>query len=115
MEVREVHGQGVLLWRGCAFGRLVPVVCMVVNWIPGQMALLDPPIATGVPPSFPAWQLRPARDCGISPRRPSSGAVVPREHGCAKSALEIGWNKTLTLQILALAGGILAEFRKPDY
>ena len=45
---------------------------MVVNWIPGQMALFDPPMAAGVFTLFLVWQLRPTRDCGISPRRPSN-------------------------------------------
>jgi hypothetical protein len=63
MEVREVHGQGVL-WRGCRARLvvLVLVVCMVVNWIPGQMALAGPPMAAGVFTSFLEWQLRPTRD-----------------------------------------------------
>jgi hypothetical protein len=68
MEVREVHGQGVL-WRGCR-------VCLVVlfpqsAWwlieILGQMALVDPPIAAGAFISFLVWQLRPTRDCEMKP------------------------------------------------
>ena len=39
-----------------AFDGLVSVVCMVVNWIPGQMALLDPSTAAGVSASFLVWQ-----------------------------------------------------------
>ena len=64
-------------------GRLVPVVCMVVNWTPGQMALVGPSMAAGVFTSFLVWQLRPTRDCGISPRRPSN-----EERLCQKIALE---------------------------
>ena len=37
--------------RLSAFGGLVPVVCMVIA-IPGQMALVDPPMAAGVFTSF---------------------------------------------------------------
>ena len=65
-SVQFTSGQVVRLLR-----RLVPVVCMVVNWIPGQMALFDPPMTSGVFTSFLVWQLRPTRDCGKSPRRPS--------------------------------------------
>jgi hypothetical protein len=67
-------------------GRLVPVVYMVVN-LRSQDVLADPPIVAGVSTSYlVVWQLRPTRDCGISPRRPPRG-------GCAKRALESGWNK----------------------
>ena len=58
---------------------------MVVNWIPGQMALADPPMAAGVFTSFLAWQLRPTRDCGMK-----ALAVPQMRSGCAKRALESG-------------------------
>ena len=57
LEVREVHGQG-MQWRGCAFsGRPVPMVYMVVNWILGQMALVDCPMAAGIYTLFLMLQL----------------------------------------------------------
>jgi hypothetical protein len=59
-------------------GRLVPVVCMVVNWTPGQMALVDPPMTAGVFTSFLVWQLRPTRDCGKRPSPSLAGVAGTR-------------------------------------